>query len=376
MTTVTGINFLCNCAYGHALSCTELAFRHATETHLEFEVANKDEEKKAGYLQSVALDFKLLGVGPELGTFGSRVQRSGHSTTPPRDATSHVLFLNQSVLVDFDDRKKRDSHCKTRSLSGTSNDATKDSLVLRSGIIFFIPRWSRLRCCFTLESDREACSNQPYNRNKCSYTSTSSWSCFCGRVCIFARTECDHRCTCRNTPDYLLRERRPSGRTACRPQTTSSAKKMGDGQALHIFSKVTFYFGLHLMKQRGNWWTHWWGLHVHVASSPWQHCCMALYTQGINWNYVTFGLVLFLNNRDKIFVFDNLHHGKLSSWYCKWCDRIPSYRNGITNCDLGTVVHQYKNQSNGLCLRVPVHKSWQKRAKNRMQRASAHQWRQ
>ena len=61
-----------------------VAFRHATETHFDFEVANKDDEKKTGYLQSVALDFKLLGVGPELGTFGSRVQRSDHSTTPPR----------------------------------------------------------------------------------------------------------------------------------------------------------------------------------------------------------------------------------------------------------------------------------------------------
>ena len=85
MATVTSVKFLCNCVYGHALSCTELGFRHATETHLEFEVANKDEEeKKAGDLQSVALDFKLLGVGPELGTSGSRVQRSDHSTTPPR----------------------------------------------------------------------------------------------------------------------------------------------------------------------------------------------------------------------------------------------------------------------------------------------------
>ena len=79
MATVTSVKFLCNCVYGHALSCTELAFRHATETHLEFEVANTDEEKKAGYLQSVALDLKLLGVGPELGTVGSRVQRSDHS---------------------------------------------------------------------------------------------------------------------------------------------------------------------------------------------------------------------------------------------------------------------------------------------------------
>ena len=49
-----------------------------------FEVANKDKDKKAGYLQIVALDFKLLGVGLELGTFGYRAQSSNHSTTPPR----------------------------------------------------------------------------------------------------------------------------------------------------------------------------------------------------------------------------------------------------------------------------------------------------
>ena len=64
----------------------------------------KTKKKKAGYQQSVALDFKLLGIRPELGTFGSLVQRSDHST---RDTTSHVLFLNQSVLADFDDRKKK-----------------------------------------------------------------------------------------------------------------------------------------------------------------------------------------------------------------------------------------------------------------------------
>ena len=84
MASETSVKFLCNCVYGHALSCTELAFRHTTETQLELEVAHKDEEKKAGDLQSVALYFKLLGVGPEHGTFGSRVQRSDHSTTQPR----------------------------------------------------------------------------------------------------------------------------------------------------------------------------------------------------------------------------------------------------------------------------------------------------
>ena len=69
------------------LVALSVAFRHATATHLEFEVANIDEEKKAGYLQSVALDFKLLGVGPEPGTFGAlttRPRRPGanlHSST-------------------------------------------------------------------------------------------------------------------------------------------------------------------------------------------------------------------------------------------------------------------------------------------------------
>ena len=38
-----------------------------------------------------------------------------------RDVTSHVLFLNQPVLADFDDRRKN-SHFKTPSLSGTSNN--------------------------------------------------------------------------------------------------------------------------------------------------------------------------------------------------------------------------------------------------------------
>ena len=89
-------------------------------------MANKDKEKKDGYLQSVVLDFKLLGVGLELGTSGYRVQRS---TTRPsrlganlrRNATSRLLFLDQSALADFDPRKKKERHFKTRSLSGTSN---------------------------------------------------------------------------------------------------------------------------------------------------------------------------------------------------------------------------------------------------------------
>ena len=85
MATVTSvIHFYATVFTVMLLVVLSVAFRHATETHLEFEVANKDEEKKAGSLQSVALDFKLLGVGPEPGTHGYRVQRSDHSPTPPR----------------------------------------------------------------------------------------------------------------------------------------------------------------------------------------------------------------------------------------------------------------------------------------------------
>ena len=45
-----------------------------------------------------------------------------------RDATSRVLFLNQSVLADFDPRKKKNPHFKTRSLSGTSNNTNNVEL--------------------------------------------------------------------------------------------------------------------------------------------------------------------------------------------------------------------------------------------------------
>ena len=38
--------------------------------------SGQQRQRKNGYLQSVALDFKMLGAGPELGTFGYRVQPS------------------------------------------------------------------------------------------------------------------------------------------------------------------------------------------------------------------------------------------------------------------------------------------------------------
>ena len=66
MATVKSVKFLCNCVYGHALSCTR-------------------------GLESSALTTRPRRLGANL----------------RRDATSRLLFFNQSVLADFDDRKKK-----------------------------------------------------------------------------------------------------------------------------------------------------------------------------------------------------------------------------------------------------------------------------
>ena len=117
------------------LVALSVAFRHATETHLEFEVANKDEEKKSWLFTERGLGFQTAGSGTNSGLSG--LESSALTTRPRRpganlrrNATSHVLFLNQSVLADFDDRKKIVSHFKTRSLSGTSNKTGTASVLM------------------------------------------------------------------------------------------------------------------------------------------------------------------------------------------------------------------------------------------------------
>ena len=62
----------------------------------------------------------LSGIEPRALT--TRPRRLGANLR--RDATSRLLFLNQSVLADFDDRKKKTTGFKTRSLSGTSKKAS------------------------------------------------------------------------------------------------------------------------------------------------------------------------------------------------------------------------------------------------------------
>ena len=95
------------------LVALSVAFRHATETHLEFEVANKDEDKKKlAIYRAWPWTSNCWEWDPNLGVSGlessaltTRPRRPGANSR--RDATSHVLFLNQSVLADFDDRKKK-----------------------------------------------------------------------------------------------------------------------------------------------------------------------------------------------------------------------------------------------------------------------------
>ena len=58
----------------------------------------------------------LSGIEPR--ALPTRPRRLGANLR--RDATSRLLFLNQSVLADFDPRKK--IYFQTRSLSGTSNN--------------------------------------------------------------------------------------------------------------------------------------------------------------------------------------------------------------------------------------------------------------
>ena len=114
--------------YGHALSCTELAFRHATETHLELEVANKDEEKKSWLSTERGLGFQTAG-----NKTWTRDFRVSSPALWPLDHAAKVLICvatqrhtycssTNQCLQTLTTEKKKDSHFKTRSLSGTSNN--------------------------------------------------------------------------------------------------------------------------------------------------------------------------------------------------------------------------------------------------------------
>ena len=114
MATVTSVyTFLCNCVYVHALSCTERSVQacHGNAFGVRSRKQRRRKKKLAIY-RAWPWISNCWEWDPNSGLSG--LESSALSTRPRRrganlrrDATSHVLFLNQSVLADFDDRKKK-----------------------------------------------------------------------------------------------------------------------------------------------------------------------------------------------------------------------------------------------------------------------------
>ena len=97
------------CVYTHALSCTE----HMSRKRIwSLKWKTKKKKKKLAIYRSWPWisncwewdsNSGLSGIEPRDPT--TRPRRLGANLR--RDATSRLLFLNQSVLADFDDRKKK-----------------------------------------------------------------------------------------------------------------------------------------------------------------------------------------------------------------------------------------------------------------------------
>ena len=97
------------CVYAHALSCTE----HMSRKRIwSLKWRTKTKKKKLAIYRSWPWisncwlwdsNSGLSGIEPRALT--TRPRRLGANLR--RDATSRLLFLNQSVLADFDPRKKR-----------------------------------------------------------------------------------------------------------------------------------------------------------------------------------------------------------------------------------------------------------------------------
>ena len=112
------------CVYAHALSCTE----HMSRKRIwSLKWQTKTKKKKLAIYRAWPWISNCWEWDSNSGLSG--IESSALTTRPSRlganlrrDATSGLLFLNQSVLADFDPRKKKEPHFKTRSLSGTSNN--------------------------------------------------------------------------------------------------------------------------------------------------------------------------------------------------------------------------------------------------------------
>ena len=99
MATATSVNKLCNTVLAALSYLSDMPRKHI------WVWSDKQRQRKKNWLFTAS-------------ALTTRPRRLGANLR--RDATSRSLFLNQSVLADFEDRKKTHGF-KTRCLSGTSN---------------------------------------------------------------------------------------------------------------------------------------------------------------------------------------------------------------------------------------------------------------
>ena len=126
MATVTSVyTFLCNCVYGHVLSCTERSVQacHGNAFGVRSRKQRRRKKKLAIY-RAWPWISNCWEWDPNSGLSG--LESSALTTLPRRTicvATRRHTYCSSTnqCLQTLTTEKKTDSHFKTRSLSGTSN---------------------------------------------------------------------------------------------------------------------------------------------------------------------------------------------------------------------------------------------------------------
>ena len=124
------------CVYAHALSCSE----HMSRKRIwSLKWQTKTKKKKLAIYRSWPWisncwlwdsNSGLSGIEPRALT--TRPRRLGANLR--RDATSRLLFLNQSVLADFDPRKKKRKICISRLVAFQARVITLKSNTLQDSL--------------------------------------------------------------------------------------------------------------------------------------------------------------------------------------------------------------------------------------------------
>ena len=131
------------CVYGHALSCTELAFRHATETHLGLKWKNKDKEKKLAVYRSWPWISNCWEWDPN-----SRLSGLEASALTTRTRRRYAYCSSTNQCLQILTTEKKTYLIQARCLSGTSN--YPGQLLVDSAHAVDLQSWSEfagtLRC--------------------------------------------------------------------------------------------------------------------------------------------------------------------------------------------------------------------------------------